>query len=191
MLSVICPIYNEEKYIAGCIDSIIAQDYPKDDIEVIFADGMSSDQTRKIVAQYAERYNWIRLVDNPRKIVPPALNAAVKASRGDVIIRIDAHASYPSNYFSALASALKHYDADNVGAVCRTDVLVKTPKSLAIKEVLAHPLGVGILPSAPGLTVRERWIPCLSVVGNATFLKNTDISMKGLSAIRISSSTSG
>ncbi len=67
MLSVICPIYNEEKYIAGCIDSIIAQDYPKDDIEVIFADGMSSDQTRKIVAQYAERYNWIRLVDNPRK----------------------------------------------------------------------------------------------------------------------------
>ena len=143
MLSVICPIYNEEKYIAGCIDSIIAQNYPKDDIEVIFADGMSSDQTRKIVAQYAERYNWIRLVDNPRKIVPPALNAAVKASRGDVIIRIDAHASYPSNYFSALATALKRYDADNVGAVCRTDVLVKTPKSLAIREVLAHPLGVG------------------------------------------------
>ncbi len=143
MLSVICPIYNEEKYIAGCIDSIIAQDYPKDDIEVIFADGMSSDRTRKIVAQYAERYDWIRLVDNPRKIVPPALNAAVKASRGDVIIRIDAHASYPSNYFSTLATALKHYDADNVGAVCRTDVLVKTSKSLAIKAVLAHPLGVG------------------------------------------------
>lgn len=143
MLSVICPIYNEEKYIAKCIESILAQDYPKDDLEVIFADGMSTDRTREIVAEYTARYPWIRLIDNPKRIVPPALNAAIEVSKGDVIMRLDAHASYEPNYFSAIAAALDKYGADNAGSVCKTDVLNKTAKALAIREVLSHPLGVG------------------------------------------------
>lgn len=49
MLSVICPIYNEEKYIGQCVESILAQDYPKDDLEILFVDGMSTDDTRCIV----------------------------------------------------------------------------------------------------------------------------------------------
>lgn len=143
MLSVICPIYNEEKYIAKCIDSIIAQDYPKENLEVIFADGMSTDQTRAIVAEYVSKYPFIRLIDNPKRIVPPALNEAIAVSRGDIIMRLDAHASYEANYFSAIVAALDRYGADNAGAVCKTDVLNKTPKALAIREVLSHPLGVG------------------------------------------------
>lgn len=142
-VSVICPIYNEARYIRKCIDSILKQDYPKENLEVIFADGMSNDGTRDIVAEYAQKYFWIKLIDNPKRIVPTALNAAINVSKGDIIIRIDAHASYPSNYFSALVEAHKIYNADNIGAVCRTDVLNKTPKAIAIKEVLAHPLGVG------------------------------------------------
>ncbi len=143
MLTVICPIYNEEKYIAGCIESILAQDYPKEDLEVIFADGMSSDRTREIVAGYSAKYPFIKLIDNPQRFVPSALNKAIEAASGDVIMRLDAHSFYPSNYFSALVAAIGRYDADNVGAVCKTDVLNKTPKSLAIREVLAHPMGVG------------------------------------------------
>lgn len=143
MLSVICPIYNEEKYIAGCIDSILAQDYPKDNLEVIFADGMSTDRTREIVSEYSDKYPWIRMIDNPKRIVPPALNSAIETSRGDIIMRLDAHASYEPNYFSTLVAALDTYHADNVGSVCKTDVLHKTSKSLAIREVLSHPLGVG------------------------------------------------
>ena len=100
MLSVICPIYNEEKYIGACIESIIAQDYPKDNLEVIFADGMSTDRTREIVEEYATKYPFIRLIDNPKRIVPPALNAAIDASHGEIIMRLDAHASYQPNYFS-------------------------------------------------------------------------------------------
>lgn len=142
-LSVICPIYNEEKYIAGCIDSILAQDYPKDDLEVIFADGMSTDSTREIVASYAAQYHFIKLIDNPRRIVPTGLNRAIAEASGDVVMRLDAHATYAPNYFSTLVSASHNYGADNVGTVCRTDVLNKTPKSLAICEVLSHPLGVG------------------------------------------------
>lgn len=143
MLSVICPIYNEERYIGACIDSILAQDYPKDDLEVIFADGMSTDRTREIVASYTERFPWIRLIDNPERIVPPALNAAIAQSKGDIIIRLDAHAAYPTNYFSALVKAHADFNADNIGAACKTDILNRTPKALAIKEVLSHPLGVG------------------------------------------------
>lgn len=143
MLSIICPIYNEEKYIAGCIESILEQDYPKDDLEIIFADGMSTDCTREIVAEYTAKYPFIRLINNPDRIVPPALNKAIEASKGDIIMRLDAHASYPNNYFSALVKAIEEFDADDVGAVCKTDVLNRTAKSKAICAVLAHPLGVG------------------------------------------------
>ena len=161
-LSVICPIYNEEQYIEACIESILAQDFPREDFEVIFADGMSSDRTREIVVDYAVRYPFIRLIDNPRRIVPPALNAAITASKGDIIMRLDAHAAYPANYFSALVEAHNRYMADNIGAPCRTDVLHKTRKSLAIREVLAHPLGVGNSAFRTGISEAKEvdTVPC-------------------------------
>lgn len=143
MLSVICPIYNEEKYIAKCIESILEQDYPKDDLEVILVDGMSTDNTRNIVAQYTNKYSFIRLIDNPKRIAPWAMNIGIKESKGDIIMRLDAHATYENNYFSALECGLNKYNADNIGAVCRTDVLNKTPKTLAIREVLSNKFGVG------------------------------------------------
>ena len=143
MLSVICPILNEEKYIAQCIDSILAQDYPKDDLEVIFVDGMSTDRTREIVSEYAGRYPFIRLMDNPERVVPPAMNKGILASTGDLVMRLDAHTTYAPNYFSVLVKASHDLGAENVGAMCRTDVLNKTPKALAIKEVLSNKFGVG------------------------------------------------
>lgn len=143
MLSVICPIYNEEKYIRDCIESILAQDYPKDDLEVVFVDGMSTDRTRDIVAEYQTQYPYLRIIDNPERIVPYAMNRGIEASVGKVIIRIDAHAAYQPDYFSALVRRLYELDADNVGTVCKTDVLNKTPKTLAIKEVLGNKFGVG------------------------------------------------
>lgn len=143
MLSVVVPIYNEEKYIVQCIDSIISQDYPKDNLEILFVDGGSDDKTRGIVNEYSLKYPFIKLLDNPRKVAPSAMNIGIKASIGDVIIRLDAHANYEKNYFSVLVKQLKDLDADNVGVVCKTDVLNKNPKSLAIKEVLSNRFGVG------------------------------------------------
>ena len=143
MLSVICPIYNEERYIGKCIESIIKQDYPKDDMEVLFVDGMSTDKTREIVNEYSKKYSFIRLIDNPDKIVPLAMNKGIKAAKGEIIMRLDAHATYENNYFTVLVNALKELGADNVGAVCKTDVLNKTPKTLAIREVLSNKFGVG------------------------------------------------
>lgn len=143
MLSVIVPIYNEEKYIAKCLDSILEQDYPKEDMELLLCDGMSKDRTREIIAEYHKKHSWIQLLDNPDRIAPCAMNVGIKAAKGDVIMRLDAHASYENNYFSSLVKALDECGADNVGAVCRTDVLNKTPKTLAIREVLSNKFGVG------------------------------------------------
>ena len=64
MLSVICPIYNEEKYIAQFLDSLLQQDYPKNDMEILLVDGMSKDRTREIVAEYTAKYHFIKLCDH-------------------------------------------------------------------------------------------------------------------------------
>ena len=100
MISIVCPTYNEEKYIGKCIDSILAQDYSQDDMEVILVDGMSTDGTRAIVQEYAKRYPFIRLVDNPQRIVPPAMNIGIRAAKGDIIIRLDAHAIFRHGGFA-------------------------------------------------------------------------------------------
>ena len=143
MLSVICPIYNEEKYIAKCIESILSQDYPKDDMEVIFVDGMSTDRTREIVSDYAKEYPFIRLVDNPDRIVPPAMNIGIRLSKGDIIIRLDAHAAFPENYFSELTKNLIELGAENVGGVCRTLPANDSIKARSIASVLSSSFGMG------------------------------------------------
>lgn len=144
MLSVICPTYNEEKYIAQCIDSILSQDYPKDDLEVIFVDGMSVDRTREIVNKYSFNYKFIKLFDNPKRIAPCAMNIGIKAARGEIIMRIDGHSLYPTNYFSSLVNCLKTLsDASNVGAICDTKVLNKNVTSLSIAKVMSDKIGVG------------------------------------------------
>lgn len=143
MISVICPIYNEEKYIAQCIESVLVQDYPQADLEILFVDGMSNDRTREIIAQYAQQYDYIRLIDNPEKIVPYAMNRGIEASKGDIIIRLDAHAIYPHNYFSELVKGLNQHQADNVGAQCYTLPADNSAKAKAIAAALSSPLGVG------------------------------------------------
>lgn len=143
MLSVIVPIFNEEKYIEHCIQSILEQDYPKDALEVLFVDGMSNDKTRSIVSSCSEKYPFIFLLDNPNKIVPYAMNIGINAAKGEIIMRLDAHSFYQKDYFSVLTKRLVELGADNVGVVCKTDVLNKTAKTLAIREVLGNKFGVG------------------------------------------------
>lgn len=143
MLTVICPLYNEEKYIVHCVESILKQDYPKDDLEVLFVDGMSTDNSRAMLQRYCDEHSYFRLLENRHKVVPYAMNLAIREAKGDVILRIDMHAEYAPNYFSTLVSQLMELNADNVGCVWKTDVLNKTAKSLAIKAVLSSRFGVG------------------------------------------------
>ena len=143
MVSIICPIYNEEKYIRNFLDSLLQQDYPKDNIEIIIVDGKSKDMTRDILAEYIVKYPFIRLIDNPERIVTYAMNRGIDVAKGNIIMRLDAHTFYQPNYISVLVDGLRRLKADNVGSVCKTDVLNKNPKSLAIREVLGNKFGVG------------------------------------------------
>lgn len=144
MLTVICPIYNEEKYIARCIESIMQQDYPKDDLEVLFVDGMSTDRTREIIASYLPQCPYLRVLDNPQKIVPYAMNKGIREAKGDIIMRLDGHALYPKNYFSELVKwHAKLPDAWNIGGVCDTKVVNSNKTSESIAKVMSDKFGVG------------------------------------------------
>jgi len=143
LVSIICPIYNEKSFIVNCLESIISQDYPKNKLEVWFIDGMSNDGTRLMVQQYIEKYSYIKLLDNQKKIVPYALNIGIKASTGDVIIRLDGHCIYPSNYVSTLVKYLFELNADNVGGVWKIQPARNNSICKAIAIASSHVFGVG------------------------------------------------
>lgn len=143
-LSVICPIYNEEKYIGQFLESILQQVFPKDDLEILLVDGMSKDKTREIISEYAQKFPCFKLVDNPQQTVPYAMNNGIKNAQGNIIIRLDAHAEYPSNYFSILVKKLDELEgADNVGGVCITLPCNDTSVAIAIAECLSNKFGMG------------------------------------------------
>lgn len=156
-VSVIVPCRNEERYIARCLDSILATDYPRDRLEVLVVDGRSEDRTRAVLDDYTSRYPLIRVLDNPGRIQPSALNVGIRAARGEILVRMDAHAAYPSNYIGDLVVALQDSGADNVGGVLVTAPVSETPMGKAIALALSHPFGVGNAYFRIG--VREpRWV---------------------------------
>jgi len=143
IVSIILPCRNEEKYIESCIKSLINNQSDNFQLEIIVVDGMSNDKTVEIVRNYIRRFSFIKLLQNPKKTVPYAMNLGIAQAKGDFIVRADAHALYPENYVSTLVTKLMELDADNVGATWETDVLIKNNKTLAIKETVSHRFGVG------------------------------------------------
>ena len=142
-VSVICPVFNEEAFIEACLLSIIEQDYPQDAMEILFVDGNSTDHTADIIRRYMEDYPFIKLINNPERIVPYALNRGLQAAKGEVIMRLDGHCTYPTNYISELVKYLYQLDADNVGGVWNTQPAKDTPICQAIALASSHPFGVG------------------------------------------------
>lgn len=142
-VSVVIPMRNEERFISECLDSIIEQTWPKDSLEVFLVDGMSEDRTREIVDGYSGKHPWIRLLDNPEKLVPSALNIGVAESSGDVVIRMDAHTYYAKDYIEKCVETLGSVDAVNVGGPIVTLPGDDTPRARAIAVATSHPFGVG------------------------------------------------
>lgn len=142
-VSVVIPMRNEEKYIGRCLQSILANDFPQDQMEVLVADGRSTDRSRDVVARFAALNPHIRLIDNPRLIVPCGLNAAIRQSTGRYIIRMDAHSEYPANYIRACVRELAGGDADVVGGRLITRAGADTLVGRAIALLSQHRFGVG------------------------------------------------
>jgi glycosyltransferase involved in cell wall biosynthesis len=143
-ITIIVPCRNEEKYISLMLDNIVLQDYNKSLLEVFIIDGMSTDSTPGIIKRYSDRYNYIRYLKNENKEVSYALNLGILESKGEVIIRMDAHCVFPPDYVSALVDSLLTTNADNVGGIIITVPADDTLKSLAISKGMSSPFGVGM-----------------------------------------------
>ncbi len=142
IVSVVMPVYNEEKYVEKCIESLLAQTYPKENMEWIFVDGMSTDRTLEILRRYVERYpDLMRIIANPKRNVPCAMNLGIEGSRGKYLVRLDAHSSYAEDYISKCVYYLENTDAENVGGVAETKAVGTVGK--AISKMLSSKFGVG------------------------------------------------
>lgn len=143
LVSIVIPSRNEEKFIGMCLDSIIANDYPKDKIEVLIVDGVSEDGTREIVEKYVQQYPFIKILDNLKKNTPCALNIGIKNAKGDIIMKMDAHTTYKKDYVSNCVKYLDKYKADNVGGILKMIPRDSNVIARAIVLSFSCPFGVG------------------------------------------------
>lgn len=149
-VSVIVPIRNEADFIERCLRSILANDYPRDRMEVLVVDGMSEDGTRDIVRRLAAGDVRLRLLDNPERIVPHAMNRGITEATGDVVMRLDSHAEYAPDYVDQCLAVLQRTGADVVGGCMETRPGSDTPAGRAIAAASSSPFGVGNAPFRTG-----------------------------------------
>ena len=143
-VSVVMPVRNEAGFITRSLGAVLAQDYPPGRMEVIVADGMSEDGTRDLVRAAAERDRRIRLVDNRGRIAPTALNAALSAARGHIVVRVDGHCEIAPDYVSRCVVHLSGGGADGVGGPLET--IGETPVAQVIALAMSSGFGVGGAP---------------------------------------------
>lgn len=142
-VSVLIPCLNEVDFIGPCLDSVMANDYPSDRLEVLVVDGDSQDGTGALLSDFARRDPRIRVLRNPRRITPASLNIGIAAARGEVVVRLDAHAHYNPRYLRNCVNALQTLPAASVGGVWKILPRKNTPLGRAIAAAYAHPFGVG------------------------------------------------
>lgn len=142
MVSIIMPVRQEADFIEKAVRSILASDYPADRIEVLVVDGMSTDETHSIVQSLAAEDERVRLLDNPERIVPHAMNTGIRAARGEIILRVDGHALIATDFVRQSVQALfDHPEAWCAGGAVTT--LARTYVGRAIAGAMTSPVGVG------------------------------------------------
>lgn len=142
LVSIIVPCRNESLYIELCIRSILAQDFPPTDFEVVVVDGMSDDGTREILARLAKPNTNLRVVDNPSRSTPCAFNIGIEAARGQHVAILGAHTEYAPTYVRTCTELL----AAHPEACCVGGPIISKGRGLfgrAVAAVMAHPVGIG------------------------------------------------
>ncbi|MBU1853990.1 MAG: glycosyltransferase family 2 protein [Candidatus Omnitrophica bacterium] len=157
-VTVIIPCLNEKDFIGNCLDSVIANDYPKDVLEVLVIDGISKDGTREILQEYAEKYPFVSMLENHKSITPAALNVGVRHAKGEIIVRMDAHSTYEGSYISKCVRYLDEYKADNVGGIWVTVARNGSLIAKAITISLSHTFGVGNAYYRVGRPKEPMWV---------------------------------
>lgn len=157
-ISVIVPTLNEERYIASVLDDMLAQEGLDGDVEILVADGGSTDSTREIVERYGAKGN-VRLVDNPKRHQVFGYNLAIKEARGSIVCITHAHARFSKTYLAKCWEVRKRTGAANVGGVIRHRGEGRVGEAIAL--AMSSPLGVG--DSKYRHAKREQW--CDSIMG--------------------------
>ncbi len=139
-VSVIMPLLNEERHLREAVAMILAQDYAGS-LEVVLALGPSTDRTDEVAAEIAAEDPRVRLVRNPTGRTPDGLNAAIGASTGEVVVRVDGHSEIPDDYVSVAVAELRRVGADNVGGIM--DARGTTDFERAVACAMRSPIGVG------------------------------------------------
>lgn len=134
------PVLNERAYLARAVESVLSQDV-KGQSELVLALGPSTDGTTELARELAAADDRIRLVDNPAAHIPVGLNAAISASRHEIIVRVDAHSELSEGYVASALATLERTGAANVGGVMRADG--RTPFQKAVAWAYNSPVGLG------------------------------------------------
>ncbi len=141
-VSVIMPVRNEAAFIERSLTAVLRQTYPKDRLEIVIADGMSTDATREIIEDLARGTEIpIFVVDNPKQIAPTGLNRALEKACGEIIVRVDGHCEIEPEYVENCASLLESGKADGVGGPIET--IGESIRARAIAIAMSSSFGVG------------------------------------------------
>jgi glycosyltransferase involved in cell wall biosynthesis len=144
-VSVIVPCYNEQSTIRLLLTALYEQTFPRAEMEVILADGMSTDDTRAEIAAFQKDFPDldVRVIDNTLRNIPSGVNRAIEVARGEIFVRSDAHSKPYPEYVANSVKALEEGRGDNVGGIWEIHPGAKTWVAKSIAVAAAHPLGVG------------------------------------------------
>jgi succinoglycan biosynthesis protein ExoA len=143
--SIIIPCYNERPTIHLLLDALYAQSYPRHAMEVVIADGGSDDGTPVVIQEWQQQHQdlAIRVVENPARSIPAALNVAIQASSGEIIVRLDAHSKPDPDYVERAVAAVAEGRGQNVGGVWDIQPGSDHWMAHSIAAAASHPIGVG------------------------------------------------
>lgn len=140
-VSIVMPVRNEKSFIERSLGAVLAQDYPRDCLEILVVDGMSTDGTRERLFAIAREHSYVRVLDNPGRIVSTGLNTAMRLARGEIVIRVDGHCEIPPDYVSKCVRHLLAGGVDGVGGSVET--VGETWVARVIAAAMSSPFGVG------------------------------------------------
>jgi len=143
-VSVVIPCYNEQRFIGKALENL-ADQYDYNRYEIIVVDGMSNDNTREVVAEFKRKRpeTSVRILDNPARDIPAALNIGVAAAQGEIIARMDAHAVPSPGYVRRCVEVLARNQQGVVGMPCHVLPAADTLIARAIAVGVSHPFGIG------------------------------------------------
>ncbi len=139
--TLVIPCLDEEDHIEAVVRAAMRQSYPRELSEIFVVDGGSTDRTRAIVAELEREDPRVVVLDNPGRYQSAGMNVAILRARGDVVVRMDAHADYADDYVASSIAALRRTGALNVGGAARARH--RTAFQRAVCAALASPLGFG------------------------------------------------